>query len=231
MTISKDQIIFISGCGHSGTTVLLAIVDSHPKIYAIKRETNWFNNYQCVDSVIKQEYDFEKNKPETLFYKKEILAEKTPNHIFSVPVINRFFPNSQHIFIIRNPLDVCASLYKRYNDLDRAIDRWNNANHFVLSNLITESAWLIKYENLVNDSVTELQKLCSFLNLDYCDSMLNFYQNNIVIEVNDAIMQKRNTQIKQKLSDHNNNYKDTLSDNQVAYVLEQTRKLRQVFGY
>ena len=128
-------------------------------------------------------------------------------------------------------MDVCASLYKRYNDLDRAIDRWNNANHFVLSNLITESAWLIKYENLVNDSVTELQKLCSFLNLDYCDSMLNFYQNNIVMEANNAIMQKRNTQIKQKLADHNNNYKDTLSDNQVAYVLEQTRKLRQVFGY
>ena len=76
MTISKDQIIFISGCGHSGTTVLLAIVDSHPKIYAIKRETNWFNNYQCVDSIIKQEYDFEKNKPETLFYKKEIFKMK-----------------------------------------------------------------------------------------------------------------------------------------------------------
>ena len=231
MSITNDRIIFISGCGHSGTTVLLAIMDSHPKIYGIKRETNWFDNYQCVDNIIKQEYEFEKNKPETLFLKKEILAEKTPNHVFSVPLINRYFPNSQHVFIIRNPLDVCASLYKRYNDLDWAVNRWNNANHFVLSHLTMDSTWLIRYEDLVTDSVTELTKLCAFLNLEYDNNLLNFYQRNIVMEANDAIMQKRNTQIKQKLTDHNNNYKDTLSSNQVDYILNRTIKLRQIFGY
>ena len=51
------------------------------------------------------------------------------------------------------------------------------------------------------------------------------------MEANNAIMQKRNTQIKQKLADHNNNYKDTLSSNQVDYILNHTIKLRQIFGY
>ena len=51
------------------------------------------------------------------------------------------------------------------------------------------------------------------------------------MEANNAIMQNRNTQIKQKLADHNNNYKDTLSSDQVDYILNRTIKLRQIFGY
>ena len=94
-----------------------------------------------------------------------------------------------------------------------------------------DSTWLIRYEDLVTDSVTELTKLCAFLNLEYDNNLLNFYQRNIVMEANNAIMQKRNTQIKQKLADHNNNYKDTLSSNQVDYILNHTIKLRQIFGY
>ena len=78
MPITDDCVIFISGCGHSGTTVLSAIMDSHPKIYTVRRETNWFNNYQCNDLIIRQEYEFEKNKEEPSF-----LQIMLPHNIFN----------------------------------------------------------------------------------------------------------------------------------------------------
>ena len=152
MSISDDRILFVSGCGHSGTTLLAVILNNHPKIYTIKRETNWFNNYLTDEPIIRQEYLFEKNKEETKFYGKDIVLEKTPNHVFSVDLIDQCFPNCNHIFITRNPLDTCASLFKRYQNLDQAINRWNYCNQCVLTHSTNKSCWVVRYENLITNT-------------------------------------------------------------------------------
>jgi hypothetical protein len=231
MPIADDRVIFISGCGHSGTTVLSAIMDSHPKIYTVRRETNWFNNYQCNDLIIRQEYEFEKNKEETQFFKKEIILEKTANHIFSVPLIRKYFPNSQHIFIVRNPLDTCASLYCRYNDIDMSVDRWNNANYFVLTHAVNDWAHMLRYEDLVTTPGIQLTKICQFLNIEYSNDMLSYYQTDISFPSSDPVIIKRNKQIKQPLTNHNGGYRSIFSQHQIDYVLEKTRKISQILGY
>jgi hypothetical protein len=231
MLITTDKIFFISGCGHSGTTVLAAILDAHPKLYTIKRETTWFSNFGNNSELIKKEYEFEKNKEETLFLKKEFLVEKTANHVFQVPLINRYFTNAQHIFVVRNPFDVCASLYQRYNDLDRAINRWIDSNHFVVQHSIHQWAYLVRYEQLVSNQQQQLEKLCKFMNIEYTSELLNFYKRDIQFEAHDAIYQKRNLQIKQPLSDYNNNFSSILDNTQINYIKDRTEKTRTILGY
>ena len=231
MAITNDYVIFISGCGHSGTTLLSTMMDSHPKIYTIRRETNWFNNYQCTDPIVQQEYEFEKHKEETQFYKKEIILEKTPNHIFSIPLIRKHFPNSRHIFIARNPLDTCASLYRRYDNIDMAVDRWNNANYFLLTHVLNDWAHMIRYEELVTDPDKHLTMICQFLGIEYSDKMLDYYQSDIKFSGSDPNTVKRNTQIKQPLTNCNGIYQSIFSQQQIEYVLDKTRKISQILNY
>lgn len=227
--ISADNIIFVSGCGHSGTTLMAAILDSHPKIYTIKRETNWFNNYKNTDNIINQEYAFEKNKEETRFYGKEILLEKTCTHVHSIPIINKKFPNSKHILVIRNPLDVCASLYERFLDIDRAIDRRNISNEFILTHISSDNCHLVRYELLVTAPKKELAEVCAFLNMEYSDDLLNFYTRDIQFEYSEV--KQRNTQIKNPISNFNGKYKHIFSKQQTDYVLNNTHKIGKIFGY
>ena len=234
MSISNDQVLFVSGCGHSGTTLLSIILNSHPRIYTIKRETNWFNNYQADEPIICQEYLFEKNKEETKFYGKDIILEKTPNHVFSVELIDQCFPNCNHIFIVRNPLDTCASLFQRYKNIDQAINRWNYSNQCVLNHSTKKSCWVVRYENLITNTQQELEILCNFLKLDYTNEMLNYHSAGVEFhthEVNDKIKTKRNQQVSQPIYNTIDNYQQILSDQQIKYVLEKTQKIRQVLGY
>ena len=234
MSISNDQVLFVSGCGHSGTTLLSIILDSHPKIYTIKRETNWFNNHLCDEPIIQQEYLFEKNKQEVKFYGKDIILEKTANHVFNTDLINQYFPNCNHIFITRNPLDNCASLFQRYNNLDQAINRWNYSNQFVVTHSVEKSCWVVRYENLITNTQQELEMLCSFLKLDYASEMLNFYSKNTkfyINEVDNDIAIKRNQQVSRPIYNTIGAYQQVLSPQQIEYVLQKTQKLRQILGY
>ena len=228
--ISADNIIFVSGCGHSGSTLLASILDAHPKIYTIKRETNWFNNYKNTDDIIEQEYVFEKNKEETIFYGKDILLEKTCTHVHSIPIINKKFPNSKHILVIRNPLDVCASLFKRYLDIDRAVDRWNISNEFILTHISIDNCHLVRYELLVTAPKKELAEVCTFLNMEYSDDLLNFYTRDIQFDGYDDVPHRIN-QINAPISNFNGKYKHIFSKQQTDYVLNNTHKIGKIFGY
>ena len=227
--ISADNIIFVSGCGHSGSTLLASILDAHPKIYTIKRETNWFNNYKNTDDIIEQEYVFEKNKEETIFYGKDILLEKTCTHVHSIPIINKKFPNSKHILVIRNPLDACASLHERFLDIDQAIDRWNISNEFILTHISSDNCHLVRYELLVTAPKKELAEVCTFLNMEYSDDLLNFYTRDIQFECSEV--EHRNTQIKTPITNFDGKYKDIFSEQQINHILDKTQKIRKIFGY
>jgi len=231
MSISSDRVLFVSGCGHSGTTLLSIILDSHPKIYTIKRETNWFNNHLCDEPIIQQEYLFEKNKDEVKFYSKDIILEKTANHVFSVELINQYFPNCNHVFITRNPLDACASLFQRYQNLDQAINRWNYSNQCVLTHSTEKYCWLVRYENLITHTQQELEMLCRFLKLDYANEMLNYHSTGARFMAIDEITNKRNQQVSQPIYNTIGSHKQILDNQQINYVLEKTQKIRQILGY
>ena len=83
--------------------------------------------------------------------------------------------------IVRDPRAVCLSF--RHVDvgpsqLAEVLERWSNAvtAHFEYCDTIGESRFhLIRYEDLVTQTETELNRLCTFLNLDMSMEMLQHH--------------------------------------------------------
>ena len=151
--------------------------------------------------------------------------------MFSVELIGQCFPNCNHIFITRNPLDTCASLFQRYKNLDQAINRWNYSNQCVLTHSIKKSCWVVRYENLITNTQQELEILCNFLKLDFTNKMLNYHSLGVKFHADDEITIKRNQQVSQPIYNTIGDHRLILSDQQIKYVLEKTQKIRQVLGY
>lgn len=102
----------------------------------------------------------------------QVWLEKTPDHLFYLRSISRYFPRARVIHLLRDGEEVVASLHsaaasyrswRAYGDVDRAIDRWNRA--------VTESeAWLhdplhlwVGYEQLIARPQQELARIFAFL--------------------------------------------------------------------
>ena len=114
--------IFICGCGHTGTTILARIVGYHSKIFLINHETGMFllNRHFLREKLIKKFTNQAKIK------KKTYLLEKTPRHIWHIDYINKIQKNSKFILTTRNPEDTIYSLFKRYKNIDLAIQRYQD---------------------------------------------------------------------------------------------------------
>lgn len=89
------------------------------------------------------------------------LLEKTPSHIYWVPHLAIAFPNARFIFIIRHPLDVLTSYWKRAADdpiesawmhltPERFCSRWESATRRAIALDERDSRFLLlRYEEFV----------------------------------------------------------------------------------
>ncbi|MEG5059416.1 sulfotransferase [Microcoleus sp. A2-C5] len=117
---------------------------------------------------------------------KSIWLEKTPEHIYFIEDIERFLPDVKFIHILRNSMDCIASMYeatRNFNelwgggwDLDHCIERWEYAlltshKYFNKSNHI-----LVKYEELLDNKIKILEKICKFIGIEYDGTMLDNYK-------------------------------------------------------
>ena len=121
------KLALITGCGHTGTTLLARMMGVHSMIYNPPYETNIFLAYNVLQWDDLLELHFSKAK-ET---KEEcrILLEKTPRHIWHVDYINSVVPTAKVILMTRNGRDVVASLYERTGDIDSAILRYKDDSY------------------------------------------------------------------------------------------------------
>ena len=103
----KDP-IFIVGCGHSGTSILLSVLSNHPRFYTIIPESyifhkNEYHRSKILRMWVQKAYD----------NNKHILLEKTPSHCLKVRQILQTFVSPKIIAVIRDGRDVCCSLKKK----------------------------------------------------------------------------------------------------------------------
>lgn len=227
--ISNDPIFFVAGCAHSGTTLLTAILDSHPQLFAIKRETNWFSNYGIHHGTIREQFFSEQEKMRN--NDKTFIVEKTANHVNNIPLIRQFFPNAKFILITRHPLDNCTSLYIRSSNIELAIDRWVTANHFVIAHSGDADVHVISYEALTANPVETIKKIVKFIGVPYNKDMLNFFKKDIKFDGNDVITAKRNCQIKFPISYKTYRNQQTFTPKQVDFVLSHTKELAKQLKY
>jgi len=166
--------IIIGGCGRSGTSLILSILSSHPKIYALNEETTAF----CPTTYslnLNRNASFEMQKLfRVLSIKNDYidqhrLCEKTPKNIhFAERIVKYLGVNSRFINIVRDGRDVTTSFHK--NDPKTywiSPERWVedvNPSLFLQNN---PQIMTIKYEDLIYNYKITLQKLMSFIDESY----------------------------------------------------------------
>jgi len=168
-----DNPIFIVGCGHSGTSILLRIIGNHKNIWPVKKESSFF--LRPDRHAIRQMSGWDQD---CVADNKARWVEKTPPHIFQIPRLIASRPKSQIILITRDGRDVVASLKHRsgYENIQDRIDRWVYDNMAGLPYWDNERVHVLKYEDLIGKTEKTLKDLCKFLKEPYDSNMINYHE-------------------------------------------------------
>jgi len=127
--------------------------------------------------------------------------DKTPRYSLIANEIIQAFPDAKFIFLWRNPLAVAASMIESWGD-----GRWNLYDYYIdlfpgLEGLCdayqccpAKSMMSLKYEDLVQNTVQEIQQICAFLEIEFIESMASDLPVEIA-QLGDVsgIMKYRNT--------------------------------------
>lgn len=126
----------------------------------------------------------------TLEAKRVIWAEKTPKHLHFIDEISQRVPRSKFIHVIRDGVDVVASLYKITNEKPRqwtkgrrpgfrgftvaeCIRRWNHDVSISARYRHSEHHLLMRYETLVEDPEPIMREVSEFLAINFVPQMLS----------------------------------------------------------
>jgi hypothetical protein len=107
-----------------------------------------------------------------------------------------YFPDAKFIFQVRDPRDYMASCVDRakekgidgnkFNSKFRALELWRLdqlAGLHALKHLGPSRVFVQKYEDLIEDPEKVLTKLCSFLDIKYTPSLLNFFESEQTLKL------------------------------------------------
>jgi len=140
--------IFIVGCGHSGTSIMLAMLDTHSKLYAVPYESRIFVNLADKADIQYQMLLWDKEAQRQL---KERWVEKSPYHIHYLDKILEIAPKAKIIVMLRDGRDVACSIKARTGSLNHGLKQWLTTCG-ILSTCFNDSrVKVVKLENLTCD--------------------------------------------------------------------------------
>lgn len=230
--------IFIVGCGHSGTSLLNKILGTHPQVNPIGGESELFLanrlHLPTVEDCITEWLSQTTEKRASHF------CEKTPRHIHKTAQIQAFFPEVKFIYVTRNPLDCVASLYKRYENLESAIFRYEFDNYRGLSIVKNENVYRLKYESLITDFKSTVADLLEFLDLPKTD-LSNFheiktnYDSHVISKPSsyaaNSHSDMRNWQVNQPIFDSRGSHREILKKEEVELCQSTLANLARKLDY
>lgn len=188
--------VFLVGFPRSGTTLLDTMLMGHPQIEVLEeepalREANkllpGFASLPCLnDEQICAARDayFQTAKSLTPLEPGNLLIDKNPLTMNSLPFVSRLFPDAKIILALRHPCDVVFSCFVtnfRANDgmssflrLDTAAELYDLSFDYLhrAQELLKLPMHRVVYENVVADRERELKPLFEFLELDWSDQVL-----------------------------------------------------------
>jgi len=206
LKVDEPQPVFFVGFPRSGTTLIDQILSSHSKCEVIEEKpivakvieklTSWHGEYPSKKILELKEN--ERNELRELYFqelemhklkeKKEVDINKFPLDIISLPLIWILFPRAKIITAIRHPMGCCLSGFKQQFSYNRSMAHFLSmddivifyskvmANYVAFVNQIDKNIHQIRYEDLVSDFKKNIDSLLKFLNLDWEDSIENFYK-------------------------------------------------------
>ena len=163
--------IFVLGCGHSGTSVLLRLLGAHSRIYGIPYESRIFTHPD-----IKQRLTTKIWNRNTIAHRKHRWAEKTPIHVRMIERIFTRYPEARVLFVVRDGRDASVSLRKRFGNFDKGLRRWINDNQKGLEWIKDPRVMQVRYEDLVKNYAQVMPEICQFLGEAFEDDLVNFHE-------------------------------------------------------
>ncbi|WP_298774906.1 sulfotransferase [uncultured Shewanella sp.] len=112
--------------------------------------------------------------------KKIYFLDKTPRYAYFIPELYQSFPKAKYIFLFRNPLAVLSSITRNWTHYKPPFP--NDDLEIVPSallagqKLIGDNAISVKYEDLVTSPEATLNRLSTYLSLDFESNMLKYNQ-------------------------------------------------------
>ena len=189
--IGDAPAVFIVGMFRSGSTLAEQILGAHSKVTA-------GGELDLIPAIVSQidgypeaiaNTDLEKFRD---FYRagapphaETILTDKRPDNFLHVGLIKALFPSAKIIHTRRNPLDNLLSLYFLHLnpgmayalDLEDAA-HWHAQYERLMAHwkaLYPGDIFDVDYDALVRSPALEIRRLLAFLNLDWEDGLLDFY--------------------------------------------------------
>lgn len=173
MEMSKRPVI-IGGCGRSGTTLILSLLSTHPKLLAIPFETYAFCPGVYRDDVGREApFDIVDIYSHILERKgissKNRWVEKSPKNVqFIGRIIDYLGDGARFIHIVRDGRDVVTSRHPDHpNKYHVSPKRWVKD---VKSGMKMEShrqVKTIRYEDIVEDYKREMKNIIDFIGEEY----------------------------------------------------------------
>ena len=173
--------VFITGCGRSGTTLLLSLLASHPDVYAIPYETRTYlrrkrHKRKWINKILFHLWFAAHLVKQKIPSRKSIWCEKTPRHVRHIAeMLNDFGRRARIIHIVRDGRDVVLSRHPIYGQNYVSIERWINDVKAGLAFEKHPQVLTIKYEALVLNPEKETQRISDFLRLNKGLDFVNFY--------------------------------------------------------
>jgi len=162
-------------------------------------------------------------------------GEKTPANLFYVDVLARMFPLAKFVYLLRDPRGVVNSMNKfKYLPSDTVVNtyNWHRSVTVGYSRLCAstreENRIEVKYENLVQDPSSSMQRILHFLQEPYDASVLSFYKDSEDV-MNGRVLTPT---IKRPVSAHRAyKWKDEMNPRDIAMVEYLCRPEMESMGY
>jgi len=227
--------IFIVGAPHSGTTIMLALLDSHSRLYAIPGST-------CVGPTRLTPILPPLFNLLTLGNGKHRWVEKTNDNISHLDTLLSMSPDARVIIMLRDGRDVANSLFERTGSLTYGARRWISDNVTGRPHWDHPRVRVIKYEDLIADSVATLSEILEFVGEEFEEQCLQHHlrpRRYLAAKVRRApdltgsnFELHRNWQINQPLFDGRGRWRKTLSPEQLSVLSEEgVDELLAEYGY
>jgi hypothetical protein len=206
-TISQNEYntpVFIVGMPRSGTTLIEQILSSHSEVCGAgelaylgeiaeqaipdKKDIRY---PECINHLSAEKLtQLSENylaKLTTHGDGSKHISDKMPHNFMYVGLIQKLFPNCKIIHCLRNPLDVCLSIYfHNFNQNHPYTDQLSNLGHYYNQYRRLMKFWKsqyddliieVSYEELLTDAESNVIKILKHVGLEWQDSCLKYYEN------------------------------------------------------
>ena len=230
--------VFIVGCGHSGTSVLLRLLGAHSNIYGVPYESRVFTH-----PGLKQRLTSMLWNRNTIALRKHRWAEKSPVHVRMIDRLFARYPEARVLFIVRDGRDVTVSMRKRFGNFEKGLRRWVDDNRQGLNWKDDPRVMELRYEDLVKHYDETMPRICAFIDETFEQGLIAYHETPAYIfsqNVEDpgsaagkGHKDYRNWQLNQKLFDGSGKWLKEMSaeEKQRFKADKQATQLLIDFGY